>query len=95
MFGHLQDLKQWSKLAQMAICLSGLPGLPAFDAVGEPATLAKRWLNWKDEFELYATAFRISDPTQKRALLLHLAGPKVRNMFLIIRFLPKHEVKRN
>ena len=36
----------------MAVCLSGLPGLPAFDAVGEPATLAKRWLTWKDEFEL-------------------------------------------
>ena len=65
----------------MAVCLSGLPGLPAFDAVGEPATLAQRWLTWKDEFELYVTASGISDPTQKRALLLHLAGPKVRDVF--------------
>ena len=65
----------------MAVCLSGLPGLPAFDAVGEPATLAQRWLTWKEEFELYVTASGISDPTQKRALLLHLAGPKVRDVF--------------
>ena len=65
----------------MAVCLSGLPGLPAFDAVGEPATLAQRWLTWKEEFELYVTASEISDPTQKRALLLHLAGPKVRDVF--------------
>ena len=63
------------------MCLSGLPGLPAFDAVGEPATLAQRWTTWKAEFELYVTASRISDATQKRALLLHLAGPKVRDIF--------------
>ena len=46
----------------MAVSLSGLPGLPAFDAVGDPATLAQRWLTWKDEFELYVTASGISDP---------------------------------
>ena len=65
----------------MAVSLSRLPGLQAFDAVGEPATLAQRWLTWKDEFELYVTASGISDPTQKKALLLHLAGPKVRDVF--------------
>ena len=63
------------------VCLSGLPGLLSFDAVGEPATLAQRWLTWKEEFELYVTASGISDSTQKRALLLHLAGPKVRDIF--------------
>ena len=67
----------------MAVCLSGLhvPGLPAFDAVGERATLAQRSLTRKDEFELYVTASGIKDPTQKRALLLHLAGLKVRDIF--------------
>ena len=65
----------------MAVCLSGLPGLPAIDAVGEPATLAQRWLTWKDEFELSVTASGISDPTGKGALLLHLAGPKARDVF--------------
>ena len=64
----------------MAVCLSGLPGYPAFDAVGESATLAQRRLTWKEEFELYVTASGISDPTQKKALLLHLGGPKVRDV---------------
>ena len=65
----------------MAVCLSGLPGLPAFGAVDEPATLAQRWTTWKAEFELYVTASGISDATQKRALLLHLAEPRVRDIF--------------
>ena len=65
----------------MAVCLSGLPGLPAFDAVGEPATLAPRWKTWKAEFELYVVASGVTDPTQQRALLLHLAGPAVRDIF--------------
>ena len=65
----------------MAVCLSGLPGLPVFDAIGEPATHAQRWMTWRAKFELYVTASGISDPTQKRALLLHLAGLRVRNIF--------------
>ena len=65
----------------MAISLSGLPGLKPFDAVGEPATLAQRWLTWKQEFELYVIAWGICDPSQMRALLLHLAGPQVRDIF--------------
>ena len=65
----------------MAVSLSGLPALKPFDAVGEPATLAQRWLTWKQEFELYLIASGISDPTQMRALLLHLAGPQVRDIF--------------
>ena len=65
----------------MAVCLTGLTGLKAFDAVGEPATLAQRWKTWRDEFELYVAASGVSDTTQKRALLLHLAGPQVRDIF--------------
>ena len=65
----------------MAVYLSGLPGLLAFDAVGEPETLAKRWTTWKAEFELSVTASGISETTQKRAYLLYLAGPRVRDIF--------------
>ena len=77
----------------MAVCLSGLPGYPAFDAVGESATLAQRRLTWKEEFELYVTASGISDPTQKKSYFFTSAGPKS-EMFSIIRFLSKHEAKR-
>ena len=64
----------------MAVSLSGLPGLPAFDAVGEPETLAQRWTTSKAEFELYVTASGISETTQK-STLLYLAGPRVRDIF--------------
>ena len=65
----------------MAVSISGLPGLKPFEAVGGPATLAQQWLTWKQEFELYVIASGISDPTQMRALLPHLAGPQVRDIF--------------
>ena len=59
----------------MAVCLSGLTGPAAFITVDEPATL------WQDEFELFVTASGIDDLKQQRALLLHLAGPGVREVF--------------
>ena len=65
----------------MAVCLSGLTGPAAFDTVGEPATLSQRWRIWKDEFELFVAASGVADPTQQRALLLHSAGPGVREIF--------------
>ena len=68
----------------MAVCLSGLTGPVAFDTVGEPATLWQRWRIWKDEFELFVTASGIDDSKQQRALLLHLAGPGVREIFRTI-----------
>ena len=49
--------------------------------MGEPATLAQRWDKWKAEFELYVAASGVEDKLQKRALLLHLAGPGVREIF--------------
>ena len=67
----------------MAVCLSGLTGPAAFDTVGEPATLWQRWRIWKDEFEPFVTASGLVDPKQQRALLLHLAGPGVREIFKI------------
>ena len=65
----------------MAVTLSGLPCLSPFDCIGEPATLAQRWDKWKAEFELYVAASGVEDKKQMRALLLHLAGPGVREIF--------------
>ena len=62
----------------MAVCLSGLTGPAAFDAVVEPATLWQRWRIWEDEFDLFVTVSGIDGPKQQRALLLHLIGPGVR-----------------
>ena len=65
----------------MAVTLSGLPCMSPFDGIGEPATLAQRRDKWKAEFELYVAASGVEDKLQKRALLLHLAGPGVREIF--------------
>ena len=65
----------------MAVTLSGLPCISPFDCIGEPAKLAQRWGKWKAEFELYVAASGVDDKVQKRALLLHLAGPGVREIF--------------
>lgn len=39
---------------------------------------------WKDEFELFVTASGINDQKQQRALLFHLAGPDVLEIFRTI-----------
>ena len=69
----------------MAVPLSGIPGVSHFDTVGELATLAPCWSRWLQEFKLYVTAAGVADPSQKRALLLHLAGHGVRDIFLTAR----------
>ena len=69
---------------RMAVCLSGLPAPKPFDTVGEPATLEQRWNIWKAEFELFCSASGVADPTQQRALLLHLVGIGVREIFKTI-----------
>ena len=45
------------------------------------ATLAHDWTEWNAEFELYVAATGVTDKLQKRALLLHLAGLGVREIF--------------
>ena len=64
----------------MAVCLSGLPASTFVDTIGNPASLKQRWTIWKAEFELFCSAAEVLT-TKKRALLLHLAGPGVREIF--------------
>ena len=66
----------------MAVALSGLPCIQQFDALGEPVTLAQRWLIWEAEFEWFVAASGVTLPGQKRALLLHFAGGGIRDIFL-------------
>ena len=57
------------------MCLRGLPGLPALDAVGEPASLAERWTTWKAEFELHVTALQISNLLKRELFYFSLLDP--------------------
>ena len=45
------------------------------------ASLATRWNDWLDDFEMFLVASGITDNTRKRALLLYLAGLRVREIF--------------
>ena len=58
-----------------------LISMPPFDAHGSPSTLDQRWKQWLTKFQTYFTASGITDDTQKRAMLLYLAGPAVKNVF--------------
>ena len=63
--------------------------LPKFDCFSDPATIGPRWTRWLTSFELYADGkgLIISEGTtaatkqRRRAMLLHLAGPDVQEIF--------------
>lgn len=64
-------------------------GIQHFSCYTEPATLGTRWKRWLTSFELYADGkgLILGDETpaatlqRRRALLLHLAGPDVQDIF--------------
>ena len=59
-----------------------LPPLPEFDPdIEVGASLAKRWETWTKDFLTYIVANGVTEDKQKRALLLYLAGPRVREIF--------------
>ena len=58
-----------------------LPLLAHFDPVSDPASIGQRWKAWKRRFTTYLSAMAITDDTQKRALLLHQAGPETQDIF--------------
>ena len=56
--------------------------LPEFNPDSEVgASLATRWTNWLDDFEMFILASGITDEKRKRALLLYQAGQRVREIF--------------
>ena len=72
-----------------------LRGPPGFNPEGEPATISIRWEKWLEEFEAFADCkglFNIpvgaedtpalkNDRTRRRALLMYVAGARVREIF--------------
>ena len=57
-----------------------LPAIRPF-SVTETSSLAQRWDKWTKSLEFYIRASGISDQKQKRAILLHLAGAEVQEIF--------------
>ncbi|CAB4031433.1 hypothetical conserved 1030, partial [Paramuricea clavata] len=54
---------------------------PPFDAEGDNSSLAQRWKEWRERFNMYTVAANIKDDAQKRAVLLYVAGPSVHKIF--------------
>jgi len=47
----------------------------------DSSNVGQRWQKWKKSFNIYMTASGVTGDAQKRALLLHLAGPEVHDIF--------------
>ena len=74
----------------MFFCENGASNaIPKFDCHSDPATLGPRWKRWLTSFELFADGkgLTITETTnantrqRRRAMLLHLAGPDVQEIF--------------
>ena len=58
-----------------------LPTLAPFSVLSDSATLSQRWTKWVKSFEYSLVASNVTDKKRQRALLLHLAGPEVQEVF--------------
>lgn len=58
-----------------------LNGVQKFDPNAEPSQLNQSWKRWHRSFELFAVGKGVSNPEQRKALLLHCAGPEVQDIY--------------
>ena len=52
-----------------------------FEISSDPSTVAQQWKKWVISFRFYLTATGVTEEEQKRALLLHVAGTEVQEVF--------------
>jgi hypothetical protein len=60
---------------------NSIPSMAAFMPDVEPNSVAQRWKRWSDRFENLIVAMNVTDQARKKALLLHLAGEAVFEIF--------------
>ncbi len=63
--------------------LSNTAAVPAFDTDTEtdPSSVGPCWNKWLQRFENYTTTMNINEDARLNALLLHLAGKRVHNIY--------------
>jgi len=61
--------------------MTELTPIPPFDPFEQAGSVAPQWTRWKTRLEYYIDARGITVDSPKRALLLHLAGPVVQDIF--------------
>ena len=66
----------------MATAVLNLPSIEAFSIDNSGSlNLSKRWTRYKEDFEFYLTASGVTQDKQKLALLLHLGGHELREVY--------------
>jgi len=63
--------------------MANLPGVEVFDA-DNTYNIDRRWELYRQEVELFLQAPGISSDAQKRAILLHTSGKRVREIFTTV-----------
>jgi hypothetical protein len=61
--------------------ISDVGGVPKFDANGDLSSIGTRWTRWKRCFDLFAVGKGVTILDQRKALLVHSAGPSVHDIF--------------
>jgi predicted Zn-ribbon and HTH transcriptional regulator len=61
--------------------MATLPPLANFNIDEDVQSTAVRWKRWVERFEVYLVAAKVTDEQQKRALMLHLAGERVYEIY--------------
>ena len=65
---------------EMARSISNLPAIEQF-SIDETTNLDWKWEYWLEDFEIYIAATGVTDVKQKKALLLHLVGKDVKDIY--------------
>ena len=58
-----------------------MPTPPPFKVIGENTNLAKAWELYLKRFDYYVCASGVTKDEQKKAMLLHLVGEEVQDIF--------------
>jgi hypothetical protein len=58
-----------------------IPVFPIFDVDGDITSVGPRWTKWLTRFENMLVALGVTDKERKKALLLHIAGERVNDIF--------------
>lgn len=64
--------------------MSQIPPMESLDCEGDPASLGLRWEKWKRGLELYLIATNVTTPEAKRAMLLHMGGLALQEVYFNI-----------
>ena len=81
---YLTRIKKINSYEQHCFIMFQLPAVAPFSVSSEYTTLGQRWEKWVQSLEFFLAASNITDSSRKRAVLLHLAGPEVQDIFLTL-----------